>query len=51
MTHVGYAGPLQVGYLPGKVWVCGAFLTPEEADEHARFTAEAAEKARQEEGS
>jgi hypothetical protein len=42
VTVIGTAGPLQVGYVPGKVWVCGAFLTPDEARDHARYTEQAA---------
>jgi hypothetical protein len=42
VTIVGHAGPLSVGYVPGKVWVCGAFLTPEDAREHGRLTVQAA---------
>jgi hypothetical protein len=44
-TVLGAAGPLQVGYAPGKVWVAGAFLSVAGARELARLTDLAADAA------
>ena len=46
---LGSAGPLQVGYGPGKVWVAGAFLSVEDAHRLAALTSEAADRADAEE--
>ncbi len=49
-TVLGTAGPFQVGYAPGKVWVGGAFLSPEDARRLSELTGQAADAADAEEG-
>jgi hypothetical protein len=48
-TILGSAGPLQVGHAPGKVWVAGAFLSPDDADRLGDLVRKATAAARAEE--